>query len=95
MQQRLSIWMFFAVFKFAAPALRAQAADDAKPSAANVNGAEYPRIPSDGRVTFRVKVPTAQKVQVQPFNGNVGNTGYNGLGTEPYEMTKDNNGFGP
>src|SRR5664279_1359240 len=43
----------------------AQAADDSKPASSNVMGSEYPRVHSDSRVTFRVKAPDAQKVQVQ------------------------------
>src|ERR1017187_2149245 len=42
-----------------------QAADDSKPASSNVMGSEYPRVHSDSRVTFRVKAPDAQKVQVQ------------------------------
>lgn len=74
-------------------AVRAQTADDAKPSSANVPGAEYPRSSPDGRVTFRVKAPDAHTVAINPFNGNIADTGYNGLGKEPYAMTKDSDGF--
>src|ERR1035441_3510659 len=42
-----------------------QAADDSNPASSNVMGSEYPRVHSDSRVTFRVKAPDAQKVQVQ------------------------------
>ena len=31
------------------------------PAPGNVGGAEYPRIGSDGRVTFRFKAPEAKK----------------------------------
>jgi len=41
-----------------------QAADEGKPAATNVMGAEYPRIHADLSVTFRVKAPDAKKVQV-------------------------------
>jgi enterochelin esterase-like enzyme len=42
-----------------------QPADDSKPASSNVPGAEYPRVHSDLRVTFHLKAPEAQKVQVQ------------------------------
>ena len=45
----------------------------------NVRGAEYPRIHSDLKVTFRVKAPDAQKVEFQ-------------LGKR-YPAKKDDNGF--
>jgi enterochelin esterase-like enzyme len=41
-----------------------QPASDSRPAATNVAGAEYPRIHSDRSVTFRIKAPDAQKVQV-------------------------------
>ena len=42
------------------------AEDEAKPATSNLPGAEYPRIHSDLRVTFRVTAPDAKKVQVVP-----------------------------
>jgi len=38
--------------------------NDSKPASSNVPGAEYPRIHSDLRVTFRLKAPDAQKVRL-------------------------------
>ena len=35
-----------------------------QPSALNIRNQEYPRVLQDGRVEFRVKAPTAQKVQI-------------------------------
>jgi enterochelin esterase-like enzyme len=64
----------------------AQAADDSKPATSNVPGAEYPRVHSDGRVTFRVSASGAQKVQVQPGGGD------NGLGKGPFDMVRDEKG---
>jgi hypothetical protein len=52
----------------------APAQDDSRPVSSNVRGAEYPRIHSDSRVTFRLKAPAAQKVQLQPGGAD------NGLG---------------
>ncbi len=52
-----------------------------------------PEVHPDGRVTFRLKAPLAQKVQIEPINGQPQNNGYNGLGKAPYEMTKDEEGF--
>ena len=42
-----------------------QAPDDSQPAPTNIVGQDYPRIHSDLRVTFQVKAPGAQKVQVQ------------------------------
>ena len=70
-----------------------QAPGDSKPSTANVPGAEYPRVASDGRITFQVTAPDAKSVAINPFNGNVADTGYNGLGKDPYAMTRDKDGF--
>lgn len=38
-----------------------QPGDESKPASSNVPGAEYPRIHSDLRVTFRLKAPTHRK----------------------------------
>ena len=48
----------------AAPSGRAQDSkpDDTVPASTNVQGAQYPRIHPDLRVTFRIKAPDAQKV---------------------------------
>ena len=37
---------------------------DSKPAPTNIPGAEFPRIDSQSRVTFRIKAPDAQKVQI-------------------------------
>jgi len=57
----------------------AQAPSDSQPASSNVTGAEYPRVHSDNRVTFQLKAPDAEKVQVQV------------PGTR-YDMTKGENG---
>jgi enterochelin esterase family protein len=57
-----------------------------RPAASNVRGAEYPRIHPDNRVTFQVRAPTAQKVEVMPGGG------ANGLGKGPFEMTRSPEG---
>ena len=67
------------------PVLGAQA-DDATPATSNVPRAEYPSVYHDGRVTFRLKAPDAQKVQVQPGGAD------NGLGKGPYEMERGADG---
>lgn len=64
----------------------AQAADEAKPAASNLPGAEYPRVHSDLRVTFRMTAPGAQKVQVVPGGSD------NGLGKGPFDMKRDERG---
>jgi enterochelin esterase family protein len=53
-----------------------------QPAASNVRGSEYPRILPDLRVTFQVKAPAAQQVQVMPGGG------ANGLGKGPFDMTR-------
>jgi enterochelin esterase-like enzyme len=42
-----------------------QAADECKPSTLNIPSAKYPCVYPDGRATFRVVAPDAQKVQVR------------------------------
>ncbi len=71
----------------------AQDVDDSRPAPTNVRGAEYPRIHSDNRVTFRLKAPEARKVQLQPNDGAV----ENGLGKGPYNMVRGSlwRGFRP
>ena len=44
---------------------RAQNDDGFQPAATNVPNAQYPRLSADGRAEFRIKAPSAQKVQVQ------------------------------
>lgn len=62
------------------------AGDDSRPASSNVRGAEYPRVHSDLRVTFRLKAPVAKKVQVQPGGAD------NGLGKGPLDMTRGDDG---
>ena len=45
--------------------LCALAAPDSTPAPSNVGNAEYPRITSDRRVTFRLKAPNAKQVQLR------------------------------
>ena len=52
-----------------------------------------PEVHPDGRVTFRLKAPQAQKVQIEPICGQPENNGYNGLGIGIFDMTKDENGL--
>jgi enterochelin esterase-like enzyme len=56
------------------PARGAEPADGV-PAPTNIRGAEYPRVHSDLRVTFRIKAPTAQKVEFG-FFGFDGGTRY-------------------
>jgi enterochelin esterase-like enzyme len=65
---------------------RAQTPDDSQPATSNVMNAQYPRVHSDLRVTFRVTAPGAQKVQVQPGGAD------SGLGKGPYDMVRDEKG---
>jgi enterochelin esterase family protein len=61
-------------------------ADDSKPASSNVLNAQYPRVHADGRVTFRIAAPNAQKVQLQPGGND------NGLGKGPLDMVRDEKG---
>jgi enterochelin esterase-like enzyme len=59
--------------------------DEGKPASTNVGNSGYPRVHADGRVTFRLRAPDANKVQVF--------TNY-GLGTGgPWDMKKGDDGF--
>ena len=62
-------------------------ADDSRPASSNVLNAQYPRVHKDGRVTFRLNAPNAQKVQLQPGGAD------NGLGKGPIDMTRDEKGL--
>jgi enterochelin esterase-like enzyme len=64
----------------------AQPAEDSRPASSNVLNAQYPRVHADGRVSFRVAAPAAQKVQLQPGGAD------NGLGKGPIDMVKDEKG---
>ena len=51
-----------------------------QPVSSNAPGAEYPRVHSDNHVTFQLKAPDAQKVQVQVPHAHYGMTkGENGI----------------
>ena len=63
-----------------------RAADDGRSAPSNVPGREYPKIHDDLRVTFRVKAPEAQKVQLAPRGDD------NGLGKGPFDMQRDASG---
>ena len=43
----------------------AEATEDCKPSSLNIPGAKYPCVYADGRATFRIVAPDAQKVQLR------------------------------
>ena len=93
MQRRLLFSFAAATLAFTAWSGNAQAQDGSKPAITNVQGSEYPRVSADGRVTFRVKAPAAQKVEITPLQGNVERLGPNGLGKAPYEMAKGSDGY--
>ena len=68
-------------------------ADDSQPAPTNLRGAEYPRVHSDNRVTFRLKAPGARKVQLQPNMVELNTPGTeNGLGKGPYDMVRGEDG---
>jgi enterochelin esterase-like enzyme len=62
-----------------------QTGDGSFPAPSNVRGAEFPKIHPDLRVTFRLRAPGAQKIQVVPQNA--------GLGKSPFEMTRGEDGL--
>jgi len=62
---------------------RAQAGDDSLPATSNVRGAQNPRIHPDRSITFTLKAPDANTVQV---------AGGDGLGNGPFPMTKGTDG---
>jgi len=64
----------------------APADSDGTPAPTNVPGRQYPRIAADLRVTFRVKAPEAQKVQLAPRGND------NGLGAGPFDMQRGPDG---
>jgi len=63
------------------------------PAPSNNPNTEFPRIHPDGRITFQVKAPLAQKAQLVPLMRMPENNGQNGLGKDPYDMTRDQDGF--
>lgn len=73
----------FCLAVLAGSVFRAQAAAEGAPAPGNVGNAEYPRIASDLRVTFRLKAPNAKLVKLE---------GGAGLVKEPLEMTRDDAG---
>jgi enterochelin esterase-like enzyme len=64
-----------------------RAQSDSQPAPSNVRGAEYPRVHSDLRVSFRIKAPEARKVQLQPGGDD------NGLGKGPVDMIRADDGM--
>lgn len=62
------------------------------PSSTDQRGILYPAVSADDRVIFQIKAPNAQSVEIVPLNGSVQDTGFNGLGSKPYAMTKNADG---
>src|SRR5688572_9073409 len=56
---------------------------DSVPASSNIGNADYPRIASDLRVTFRLKAPNAKQVRLE---------GGAGLVKEPLDMTRSDDG---
>src|ERR1700680_4795686 len=54
---------------------------DAVPASTNIRGQEFPKIDAEGRVTFRIKAPDAQKVEFAFFT------------PKRYPAQKGDNGF--
>jgi enterochelin esterase-like enzyme len=58
--------------------------DDTTPAPSNIRGAEYPRIHTDLRVTFRIKAADARKVARQP--GRPGRPGFGPIVLKPDDV---------
>ena len=56
------------------------------PAVSNVRGALFPQVDTERRVTFQLKAPAAQKVELMPGGGR------NGLGKGPFAMTRSADG---
>jgi enterochelin esterase family protein len=67
----------------ASASLCALVAAESTPASSNLGNAEYPRIASDLRVTFRLRAPNAKQVKLE---------GGAGLVKEPLEMTRGGDG---
>ena len=81
-------WRWLAAFVLAIPLHGlAQETGAGKPAPSNVRGKEFPMIHPDGRVTFRVTAPDAQKVAVA---GHAADSGMHG--DTPYAMGKRSDG---
>jgi enterochelin esterase-like enzyme len=76
-------WAFSCACILLAAIASAQSPDQPSPAATNVPGAASPIIHSDRSITFALKAPDAQSVQV---------AGGDGLGIGPFPMTKDPQG---
>lgn len=57
-----------------------------QPAATNVPGREFPRVEADGRVSFRIKAPAANDVELAPRGDD------NGLGAKPVPMVRSRDG---
>jgi enterochelin esterase-like enzyme len=76
----ISVFLFSGAMAIAEP-------PEGQPAPSNVRGAEFPRIHTDLRVTFRYKAPAAKAVQLQPGGAD------NGLGKGPFDMTRASDGL--
>jgi enterochelin esterase-like enzyme len=61
----MRIPVFFSILALTSAACWAQAPGEGQPAGTNIMGSQYPKIHSDNRVTFQLRAPDAQKVQVQ------------------------------
>jgi enterochelin esterase-like enzyme len=96
MQRRFFTGATLIAMLFTSLSVHAQVSLQAQPASTNVGGAQYPQVWPDGRVTFRVSAPAAQKVAIEPLNGPaaaMSGNGPNGLGKAPFEMTKGADGY--
>src|SRR6185369_2898631 len=59
--------------------------NDAKPASTNAPGREYPKVDSQGRVTFRVNAPDAKTVRVFNTDLKKGDDGYWTGTTQPLD----------
>jgi enterochelin esterase family protein len=61
-------------------------AQDGRPALSAIRGSQFPRLNGDGTVTFRVTAREAKQVQIAPRGRG------NGLGDNPLEMKREENG---
>jgi enterochelin esterase-like enzyme len=71
---------------------------DLKPAASNTQAHFFdekfpPKVHPNGSVTFRLKAPLAQTVQIEPICGQPQDNGYNGLGIGIFDLTRDQDGL--
>lgn len=76
-------WITLAAMLAVLPAFVCPGATDATPAPSNLPGADFPRIDSELRVTFRLRAPNARHVRLE---------GGTGLIPQPIDLARDDDG---